>query len=196
MELLTLVLSSALFTTVILFQLSFLSRAPNPLAWCRPSSLYRVGSLRTLATAWLRRIDYGAVVGPLYQPSPNDKKESTVQNIIALAEHHEIAELLSDMIQKDGANSWPPNTNHTHTTWPTPLQPYKEIYLELAPLLPQATPSLDDEVNILRIETFRQRFRDLLHDRVDLVEVAKVRRVATIIQMANLLTKLLAFPSN
>lgn len=196
MELLTLILSSALFTAVVLFQLSFLSCAPKPLAWCLPSSLYRVGSLHTLATAWLRRIVYGAVVAPIYQPSPNDKKESTVQKIIALVEHHEIAELLSDMIQKDGANSWPPNTNHAHTTWPTPLQPYKEIYLELAPLLPQATPSLNDEVNILRIENFRQRFRDLLNARVDLVEVAKVRRVAMIIQMANLLTKLLAFPSN
>jgi len=105
---------------------------------------------------------------------PNTEHEN-FHAIKALAEHHEVAEVLCNLIQKDGAGSWPPSTNHTHTTWPLALQAYKEIYLELAPLLPQPNPSLDDQTNINRISEFRQRFRKLLCERVDLVEVKKVR---------------------
>ncbi|KAG9190273.1 hypothetical protein G6011_08361 [Alternaria panax] len=174
MESPALVTISALLTAVILFQLSLLSRASKPFVWSLSSSRYRVGNLSTLAAAWLKLFGYVDVIAPLYQSSISDKRESKIKETKALAEHHEVAELLSEMIQKDGAGSWPPLANHTHSTWPAPLQPYKEIYLELAPLLPQATPSLDDEVNTLRIESFRRRFRDSLRDRVDLVEVGKL----------------------
>jgi hypothetical protein len=82
---------------------------------------------------------------------PNDAKEQGFRAIEALVEHHEVAEVLVDLIRKDGGGSWPPKANHNHATWPLPLQPYKNVYLGLAPLLSQATPSLDDQVDIVRI---------------------------------------------
>ena len=82
---------------------------------------------------------------------------------------------MNDMIQKDGAGTWPPNANHDKMIWPMALRPYMNIYLEMAPLLPQATPSLNDQVNVARISAFRQRFGELLQERVNLVEVTKVR---------------------
>jgi hypothetical protein len=105
----------------------------------------------------------------------NDATTVTVNEIKALAGRHKVAEVLHDLINKDGAGSWPPNANHKHSTWPVPLQPYKEIYLELAELLPQEVPSLDDQLNFVRINDFRRRFRGLLVERVDLDAVKQVR---------------------
>jgi hypothetical protein len=110
----------------------------------------------------------------LHRPGSRNTKEEKINEIDALAEHHEVAEKLNDLIKKDGAGSWPPNANHDHATWPAALRPYKEIYLELASLLPQATPSLDDSVNITRIADFRKRFCDLLKERVKMDEVMEV----------------------
>jgi hypothetical protein len=107
-------------------------------------------------------------------PVPETQKEEKINEIDALAEHHEVAEKLNDLIKKDGARSWPSNANHDHATWPAALRPYKEIYLELASLLPQATPSLDDSVNITRIADFRKRFRELLKDHVKMDEVMEI----------------------
>ncbi|KAF1832326.1 hypothetical protein BDW02DRAFT_640868 [Decorospora gaudefroyi] len=123
----------------------------------RPVSRYHKPSLK----AWLR-----------------DCRVTKIKEIRALARRHVVAEILDDMIQKDGAGSWPPNANHEHSTWPVPLRPFKEIYLELAALLPQATPSLDDKVNTARIEAFRRRFRDSLRERVNLAEVIPLLQAA------------------
>lgn len=106
--------------------------------------------------------------------SLNGTTEATVEHIKVLARCHKVAEVIYDLIKKDGAGSWPPNANHARSTWPIPLLPYKEIYLELAEFLPQAVPSLDDQVNIVRINKFRRRFRSLLAERVDLVAVKQV----------------------
>ncbi|KAF7455533.1 hypothetical protein A1F99_027910 [Pyrenophora tritici-repentis] len=114
----------------------------------------------------------------LRQKTVSNKRHGKIEAIKALTEHHEVAELLSDLIQKDGAGSWPPNTNHVHATWPSPLRAYKEIYLELAPLLPQEEPPLDDKVNVKLISEFRERFRELLRERVNLVEVKKLLEAA------------------
>jgi hypothetical protein len=149
-----------------------------------------------MIVVWFKRFKYVAVVVPPYQSNLNDKREGKIEEIKGLAEHHEVAEILTDMIHKDGAGSWPPNANHAHGTWPAALQPYKEIYLELAPLLPQAIPSLDDEVNITRIKEFRQRFRSSLRERVDLGEVRKVRRTEMIVRRTNSLTNSSASSSN
>jgi hypothetical protein len=103
-----------------------------------------------------------------------DPREAYIQEIAALADQHEVAETMRDLIHKDGAGSWPPNANHTHSSWPAALRPYGEIYLELAALLPQEHPSLDDETNIVRIADFRGRFKSLLAERINLAEVNEV----------------------
>jgi len=127
-----------------------------------------------ISVIW-KTVFYPLVQSRLQQPTRPNTTHEKVHAIKALAEHHEVAEVLCNLIQKDGAGSWPPNTNHTHTTWPLALRAYKEIYLELAPLLPQPNPSLDDQTNIKRISEFRQRFRKLLCEQVNLVEVKQVR---------------------
>ncbi|KAK4166957.1 hypothetical protein QBC43DRAFT_376906 [Cladorrhinum sp. PSN259] len=94
-----------------------------------------------------------------------------IQEINTLADCHETAARLSDLVRKDGAGSWPPRCNHVHSTWPAALRPYREIYNEMAPLLPAAHASTDDSVNLEIITTFRARFRKLLDDKVDLDQV-------------------------
>ncbi|RMZ72078.1 Indoleamine 23-dioxygenase [Pyrenophora seminiperda CCB06] len=142
----------------------------------QPLILFVLGSLAII-------VFWKSIVQPFIQswlqtlPKSDIRKEKS-DAIKDLAEHHEVAEILSELIQKDGAGSWPPNANHAHTEWPLCIQPYREIYLEMAPLLPQPEPSLDDEVNASRISEFRQRYRDLLSERVDLVEVKKLMDMA------------------
>jgi hypothetical protein len=108
------------------------------------------------------------------EPQSKDRRRKTIEDIKHLTEKHEVAALLGDLIHQDGAGSWPPRANHTESTWPAPLRTYKEIYDELAPLIPQATPSLDDDVNLERITAFRRRFRDLLAEKTDLTAVKEV----------------------
>lgn len=103
-----------------------------------------------------------------------ETSEDTVRDINHLADRHEVGAALADLIQTDGAGSWPPRANHDHTTWPEPLRPYKEIYFELAPLLSVEKASLDDEVNRVRIVNYRAQFRNLLAERVDLDRVKAV----------------------
>lgn len=105
---------------------------------------------------------------------PKNSRNYHIQEIKALADCHETAAVLTDLIHNDGADSWPPFANHACTTWPEALLPYKEIYLEISSLLPQETPSLDDEVNKIRIADFRSNFRRLLRDRVDLTQVKRL----------------------
>lgn len=107
---------------------------------------------------------------------PTGKK--TLQSIKAASDSHEVASLLTTLIQEDGAGSWPPRANHRHSTWPEALRPYKEIYLELAPSLPQSSPSLDHDVNMTRIKNFRSRYQDMLRERVDLSRVTKLLEAA------------------
>jgi hypothetical protein len=101
-----------------------------------------------------------------------------IQEIRNLIDCHETANVLNELIHKDGAGSWPPRANHTHSNWPAALQPYKEIYEELGPLLPTDTPSLDDQVNSARIAQFRAKFRNRLRERVDLGSVRQLLRAA------------------
>jgi hypothetical protein len=112
----------------------------------------------------------------LQRPRASEKEErrKKIQNVKALSEQHEVAALLGELIHKDGAGFWPPRANHTGSTWPIALQPYQEIYQQLAPLLSQATPSLDDGVNLARIAEFRLQYRKLLTERIDLGAVKHV----------------------
>jgi hypothetical protein len=115
---------------------------------------------------------------PTWLQSPGtdekEKRRRKIGNIRALAEQHEVASVLGELIHKDGAGSWPPRANHTGSAWPVALRPYKEVYQQLAPLLPQATPSLDDDVNLARIAGFRSRFRRLLTQRINIAAVTQV----------------------
>jgi hypothetical protein len=104
--------------------------------------------------------------------------DGELQDIHNLAECHETAALLADLIHKDGAGEWPPRSNHDHTTWPAALRAYREIYEEMVPLLSTANVSLDNEVNKARITDFRSRFHTLLDEHVDLDEVEKLLQAA------------------
>ena len=110
----------------------------------------------------------------LYGRGIDDIRKNKIKEIKALAEQHEVAEVLGELIHKDGAGSWPPNANHAHSTWPEAIRPFKEIYLELASLLPQEKPSLHDQVNAARIASFRNQFRYMLSERVDMAKVMQV----------------------
>jgi hypothetical protein len=100
---------------------------------------------------------------------PDDAK--LLQEINNMADCHETAALLADLIRKDGAGFWPPRAEHDHTAWPAALRPYREIYEEVAPLLPTEHVSLDDDVNKARITRFRTRLQQLLREQVDLAQV-------------------------
>ena len=85
---------------------------------------------------------------------------------------HEAASILLELLEKDGAGAWPPKANHD--SWPPALCPYKDIYLELVPLLPTAEPSLDDNVNRERINHFRLLMQKSLKERIDIAEVKEI----------------------
>jgi hypothetical protein len=108
----------------------------------------------------------------------NIVKDDTIHEIMALADCHETAALLADLIRVDGAGRWPPRANHDHDPWPAAIRLYKEAYLEMGPLLATADPSLDDNVNRTRIANFRSLFRELLHERVDMSQVKQLLEAA------------------
>jgi hypothetical protein len=106
--------------------------------------------------------------------SRTEAPEKYTREFKTLHGEHEVEKVLNDLVREDGAGSWPPVANHTLSHWPVPLQPYRHLYLELAALLPQAIPSLDDQVNAVRIAEFRRRVRILLNERIDLAEIHQV----------------------
>ena len=111
--------------------------------------------------------------------SPNSDNDETgnlrkYQELRILKYHHETAAMLSDLVDKDGAGAWPPKASHD--SMPAALKPYKEIYLECAPLLPAADPSLEDDVNQQRRNRYRSRMFQLLHERVDIAEVEMIMK--------------------
>jgi hypothetical protein len=58
------------------------------------------------------------------------------------------------------------------------LRPYKSVYLELAPLLSAATPSLDDATNEKRRHDYRLLMRKLLSQRIHGCQVEAVMAAA------------------
>lgn len=58
------------------------------------------------------------------------------------------------------------------------IRPFQEIYHEMSADLATAEVSLDDEANAVRIVRFREKFRKLLDDRVDVVELRKLMKNA------------------
>lgn len=88
----------------------------------------------------------------------------------------EPATVLLELFDNDGAGAWPPKANHD--SWPMALRPYKDIYLELLPLLPAAEPSLDDNVNSKRRNGYRSLMRKLLGERIDVAQVEQILAAA------------------
>ncbi|KAF2851999.1 hypothetical protein T440DRAFT_393374 [Plenodomus tracheiphilus IPT5] len=127
-----------------------------------------VGICLLTLTRWSKKFGVDPWLQRLHQKK---EKRSVLKGIKKLATQHEAASSLWELIHWDGAGSWPPGANHKYTVWPEPLQPYRDIYMELAPLLPQEEPSLDNQVNEARIEAFRQRYRTLLRERINLIQV-------------------------
>lgn len=96
--------------------------------------------------------------------------EHKLRSIHALRKRHPTASLLSTLIDEDGAGSWPPRVDHHN--WPAALRPYKEIYLQLLPLLSVESPSiLDDSFNIEHRAKYRSLMRKLLTERINTSEV-------------------------
>jgi hypothetical protein len=137
-----------------------------------PRQLWKLGFTK-LRTAFPKSWFFGS-----FEADTRTTDDGELQDIHNLAECHETAALLADLIHKDGAGEWPPRSNHDHTTWPAVLRPYREVYEEMVPLLATANVSLDDEVNMARITDFRSRFRTLLQDRIDLDEVEILLKAA------------------
>jgi hypothetical protein len=134
---------------MVLLALSSVLVLMQKFIWVSPSYFLTIIRKR-LPIVLPQPLHFSDITTWLHRPGSRNTKEEKINEIDALAEHHEVAEKLNDLIKKDGAGSWPPNANHDHAIWPAALRPYKEIYLELASLLPQATPSLDDSVKLLK----------------------------------------------
>ncbi|KAI9647106.1 hypothetical protein NHQ30_005108, partial [Ciborinia camelliae] len=101
-----------------------------------------------------------------------NENSSKYQALRDLRDEHEVAAVMSRLIDEDGAGAWPPNANHD--SWPMALRPYKEVYLELIPLLSAAPPSLDDHVNNERREKYRSMMRKLLMVRINIPQVVSI----------------------
>lgn len=93
------------------------------------------------------------------------------------SQSHELASLLTKLIDMDGAGSWPPRVNHDD--WPGALRPYKDIYLEIIPLLSvDAKHAYDDATNIERRRNYRSSMRKFLAERINTTEVKTVLELA------------------
>ncbi|KAH8782992.1 hypothetical protein F5883DRAFT_404454 [Diaporthe sp. PMI_573] len=128
-------------------------------------------TLVTLA-AWQRKIP--RLTAPLLDSETLDSRK--LRELKAFAATYEPASALCTLIEDDGAGSWPPRTDHDN--WPLALRPYKSVYLELAPLLSAATPSLDDATNEKRRHDYRLLMRKLLSQRIHGCQVEAVMAAA------------------
>ncbi|EEP76193.1 predicted protein [Uncinocarpus reesii 1704] len=116
------------------------------------------------AILWRRR--------PKTVEASNPGNSWMIRDLAALKDRCEAAAALSKLVEEDGAGSWPPKADHN--SWPTPLLPYKDIYLELAPLLPTPRPSLDSEVNDEKRARYRSLMRRLLSERINVPQVEDI----------------------
>lgn len=87
--------------------------------------------------------------------------------IKALHSQHAVAQTLQEMITNDGAGSWPPRGSYRES-WPPELQPFHDIFFELAHLVPVLDPSLVQAVNEARRNEYRKRLQMMLKERVDI----------------------------
>lgn len=98
--------------------------------------------------------------------------EIGLQDLKELRIRHDVHSAFMTMVNDEGAGSWPPRA--THDDFPPALRPYQHIYAAMAPLLPYANPSLDDECNKIRIADFRSRMQTLLAEKIDMDAVRSI----------------------
>ncbi|CAG8977803.1 hypothetical protein HYALB_00010888 [Hymenoscyphus albidus] len=98
---------------------------------------------------------------------PNAKNTSTKAHTQEL---HPTEISLRNLIELDGAGSWPPKTSYGKA-WPGVLRPYHDIYLELVPSLSTAELSIDDCVNYQRCLDYRAKYRHALEERINIEKV-------------------------
>lgn len=101
---------------------------------------------------------------------------STLYSVMNLRHDHEVANVLCNLIEQDGAGEWPPRV--VYEDWPSAIQPYKDIYLELAPMLSCADPMIGDDLIIARREKYRVTMRERLAARINIVEVQDLLNAA------------------
>ncbi|KAJ5240661.1 uncharacterized protein N7469_002252 [Penicillium citrinum] len=126
--------------------------------------------LRTMTPViYVRNIP--SIVGSLtIRPTPRQDYTSRVKKS---RESHETTKALQRMIEVDGAGSWPPRATH-RDTWPKALQPYHDIFQELAALIPVDNVSTNNEINQSRRLECRTRMQRLLKERINLEAVQSV----------------------
>lgn len=91
------------------------------------------------------------------------------QNTITY-EPHAAQNSLRDLIEIDGAGTWPPTTVYGDA-WPELLQPFHDVYQAMAPALSIAELSGNDVTNFQRCLDFRVQMRTLYNDQVKIEEV-------------------------
>lgn len=99
-----------------------------------------------------------------------------LDSLRSLRGQNEAVEVLLNLIEQDGAGQWPPLV--VYDDWPSALQPYKDISHEVVPQLSSSTPLLDDNTLMARRESFRSRMRELLKERIHLLEVQRLLNAA------------------
>lgn len=104
----------------------------------------------------------------------DDVNTSRYKALSSIREKNEVAASLSKLVELDGAGAWPPNVEHD--AWPAALRPYKEIYQEMAPLLSQANPSIDDEANNSIRTEFRAKMEKALEERINISQVTEIMK--------------------
>ncbi|KAJ5088342.1 hypothetical protein N7456_011958, partial [Penicillium angulare] len=107
---------------------------------------------------------------------PQNQYLSLIKN---LKPQHASVHKLQYMIHKDGAGSWPPRGSY-RDSWPSELQPYHDIFVKLAPLVPVLDPSMDPSINAMRRDEYRQRVQKLLEQRLDVAKVTSLLSTAMI----------------
>ncbi|KAL4796068.1 hypothetical protein BDV19DRAFT_388492 [Aspergillus venezuelensis] len=109
---------------------------------------------------------FSSVFGSTPSPSPEDEQSQDTQSLThesALSLINNATEtnppllVLKNLIETDGAGTWPPRATHGDT-WPEPLQPYHDTYLAFAPYL----------------SSFRDRIRVALKGKIDLDVVKSI----------------------
>ncbi|TGO37458.1 hypothetical protein BHYA_0097g00350 [Botrytis hyacinthi] len=88
----------------------------------------------------------------------------------ATYEPHAAQNSLRDLIEIDGAGTWPPTTVYGDA-WPEVLRPFHDIYQAMAPALSIAELSGDDFKNFQRCLDFRVQMRTLYNDQVNMEQV-------------------------
>lgn len=126
-----------------------------------------------LAVAVVAILVLVAIIRLFFQSdSKSSSTEIGLEDLKALKIRHDVHTAFIKMVNDEGAGSWPPRA--THDDFPPALRPYQHIYAAMAPLLPYANPSLDDECNRIRIADFRSRMETLLAEKIDMDAVQSI----------------------